>query len=33
MQCGQTFTASKGTPFYRRHKPLEGVVCVVTWLA
>lgn len=32
-QCGQTFTASKGTPFYRRHQPLELVVCVITLLA
>ena len=32
-QCGKTFTASKGTPFYRCHKPLELVVCVVTLLA
>lgn len=32
-QCSQTFTTSKGTPLYRRHKPVELVVCVVTLLA
>jgi transposase-like protein len=32
-QCGKTFTASNGTPLYRRHQPLELVVCVVTLLA
>jgi transposase-like protein len=32
-QCGQTFTASKGTPFYRLHKPADALVCVLTLLA
>lgn len=32
-QCGQTFTATKGTPFYRLHHAEELVVQVVTLLA
>ena len=31
--CGQTFAASKGTPFYRLHKDTPVFVCVVTLLA
>jgi transposase-like protein len=30
--CGKTFAASKGTPFYRLHKPQELLVTVVTLL-
>ena len=32
-QCHKTFTTSKGTPLYRRHKPPDAVVCVITLLA
>lgn len=32
-QCDKTFTASKGTPFYRRRKPADALICVVTLLA
>ena len=31
--CGKTFAATKGTPFYRAHKPPEEVVLVMTLLA
>ncbi len=32
-RCGQTFSATKGTPLYRAHKPHELVVTIVTLLA
>jgi hypothetical protein len=32
-RCGQTFSATKGTPLYRMHKPHELVAIVVTLLA
>jgi transposase-like protein len=32
-ECGQTFTQTKGTPFYRLRHPQEAVVQVVTLLA
>jgi transposase-like protein len=33
LTCGQTFTATRGTPFYRLHKDPAVFVCVVTLLA
>src|SRR5215210_6246120 len=33
LTCGQTFAASRGTPFYRLHKDPAVFVCVVTLLA
>jgi transposase-like protein len=32
-QCGRTFTATTGTPFYRLHHALDLVTCVVTLIA
>jgi transposase-like protein len=32
-RCGQTFSATKGTPLYRAHKPHELIVTIVTLLA
>lgn len=31
--CDKTFSASKGTVFYRRQKPVDVLVCVITLLA
>ena len=33
LTCGQTFAATRGTPFYRLHKDPAVFVCVVTLLA
>ena len=33
LTCGQTFVATRGTPFYRLHKDPAVFVCVVTVLA
>jgi transposase-like protein len=32
LTCGRTFAATRNTPFYRRHKPLELVTAVLTLL-
>src|SRR5687767_8439981 len=31
--CRRTFTATRGTPFYRLRTPVETVTCVLTLLA